>query len=232
MNMNLTKSIGFALLIGFLPVTACQTTRDQQAGQQQASDRKEKEKSGTAIGAAGGAAAGAAIGKGNERGRNAIIGGILGGIAGNRIGAYMDRQEEELKDNLEGSGVEVKREGNRIELNMPGDITFATGKSNVQSEFEPVLNSVSQVLKKYPETRIQVQGFTDNTGSSEFNQMLSEQRARSVASYFERNGIAGERVTTVGFGESQPIAENDTAEGRQQNRRVEIEVVPAVAEAD
>jgi outer membrane protein OmpA-like peptidoglycan-associated protein len=222
---RLTRCLtGAAFTAGLmLSLSAC--TKDEGTAQEPV----KKERAGTAIGAATGAAAGAAIGHGPERGRNAIIGAVVGGIAGNRVGNYMDKQEHELKDQLKDTGVNVKREGDKIQLEMPGDITFATGRSAIQPQFESTLANVTETLKKYDDTGIRVRGYTDNTGSTGNNQVLSEQRARSVASFLEDKGVAKVRIDTQGFGESQPIASNSTSEGRAQNRRVTLELYPIVA---
>ena len=228
---------GGATLIASL-LLACQTpssgssspVSDQPSEQEQTDNRKQG--IGTAVGAATGAAAGVAIGEGNKRGRNAIIGAILGGIAGNRVGAYMDSQETELRQSLDGTGVEVKRSGDRIDLVMPNDITFATGKSTLQEQVKPTLADLVKVLAKYEATKVQVKGYTDSTGGEQMNQLLSEQRAKSVLAFLSARGVNRERLETIGFGESQPVADNSTVDGRKQNRRVELELIPIVKNGD
>jgi len=189
----------------------------------------EPELSKTAIGGMIGAASGAAIGAiadKENRGRGAAIGAGVGVLAGGAVGAYMDYQEKKLREKLAGTGVSVKRVGDDIYLNMPGNLTFATDHAEIRSDFFGVLNSVVLVLNEYPKTLIEITGHTDNTGSDAHNQQLSEARAHSVASYFRSRDVVPERLITEGFGEKFPISSNESAEGRQQNRRVELRLVP------
>jgi outer membrane protein OmpA-like peptidoglycan-associated protein len=154
-----------------------------------------------------------------QHARNAAVG---CGIIGAGIGAYMDSQEDQLRQSLENTGVRVQRDGDQIRLIMPGNITFATNKSQIQTDFEPVLNSVVTVLREYDKTIIEVQGYTDSTGSWEYNMKLSEDRAQQVSNYLAKGDILQQRLVVVGKGPSNPIASNSSAEGRAQNRRVEI----------
>jgi outer membrane protein OmpA-like peptidoglycan-associated protein len=135
----------------------------------------------------------------------------------------------ELREELAGSGVSVTRVGDNITLNMPGNITFATDSADLSSDFYDVLNSVSKVLNEFNKTVIEVAGHTDSTGSDAYNQSLSERRAMSVAAYLKSQKIMPERVITVGMGESRPVADNASSEGRQANRRVELTLVPLTA---
>ncbi len=155
--------------------------------------------------------------------RNAALG---CGAIGAGIGAYMDHQEKELREELAGTGVGVQRDGDQINLIMPGDITFATDRYDINGDFYPVLTSVSKVLYKYEDTNLEVAGFTDSTGSDAYNQELSQKRAASVANYLRSKNVAGERLKSVGFGEAHPVAPNDTASGRARNRRVELTIIP------
>jgi outer membrane protein OmpA-like peptidoglycan-associated protein len=183
-------------------------------------------------GAAIGAAAGAVVGlltKGNKL-DNALIGAGVGAIAGGGAGYYMDVQEKKLRDQLEGTGVSVTRMGDNITLNLPGNITFASNSSDLNSRFFTVLDSVGTVLKEYSKTVVEVAGHTDNVGSEEYNQSLSERRAQTVANYLTSRGISGKRLLTVGAGESRPVAPNDTEGNRQINRRVELTIVPVTRE--
>jgi outer membrane protein OmpA-like peptidoglycan-associated protein len=192
----------------------------------------EKEVSKTAIGAVIGAAAGAGIGAlANKRNRakGALIGAGIGGLAGGAVGAYMDVQEKKLREQLQGTGVSVTRQGDDIVLNMPGNVTFATDSAEIKSNFYSVLNSVSLVLKEYDKTIIEVTGHTDSTGSDTYNQTLSEKRAGSVGAYLGGQGINTQRILTQGFGEQLPVADNSTPAGREQNRRVELRLVPLTA---
>ncbi len=160
---------------------------------------------------------------------NALIGAGVGALAGGAIGNYMDRQESQLRAQLQGTGVSVVRNGNDITLKMPGNITFNTDSAEVKPGFYKVLNSVALVLKKYDKTILEVAGHTDSTGSPQYNQALSERRASSVAQYLEAQGVDSRRVMTVGAGETHPIAPNNTPEGRQANRRVELTLEPITA---
>jgi len=182
---------------------------------------------GALIGAAAGAVAGLISGDDAvERRQHAMIGAGIGALAGGAVGAYQDRQEAKLRAELQGTGVSVTRIGDNITLNMPGNVTFATDSADLSPAFFDVLGSVSKVLKEFDKTVVEVAGHTDSTGSDSYNQTLSERRANSVAQYLQTHGIRSERVLTVGMGESRPVADNSTANGRQTNRRVEITMVP------
>lgn len=183
-----------------------------------------KTQTGAIIGGLAGAAAGGATGSHSTK--RVLIGGAIGALAGAGIGAYMDKQEADLNQELKGSGVEVQRQGDTINLNMPGGITFDTGKANIKPNFNPVLDDIANVMVKYPETKIEVQGHTDNVGSDTDNLRLSELRAQSVRSSLSNRGVSASRMTAIGFGESMPVASNDTAAGREINRRVEIKIIP------
>lgn len=185
-----------------------------------------KATTGSVIGAVTGAAVGVATSSKSDRGKGALIGAASGGIAGGGIGYYMDRQEAQLRKRLKDSGVRVERNGDNIELIMPGNITFDTDKANIRSSFTDALNSVAQVLKEFDETDIQAEGHTDSTGSQSYNQLLSEKRASSVRDFLLQKGVQSSRTHASGMGERYPIASNDTAQGREQNRRVELKLVP------
>ena len=194
----------------------------------------EKKISDTTKGAGIGAAAGVVVGllTGGDAAahrKNALIAAGVGALAGGAIGNYMDRQQAQLRHDLAGTGVSVTRMGDNITLNMPGNITFKTGSSELDPSFYKVLNSVNLVVKKYDKTVVEVAGHTDNTGAAEYNQQLSERRAGSVAQYLESQGLANNRVVTVGAGETRPVADNSTPEGRQANRRVELTLTPLTA---
>lgn len=182
---------------------------------------------GSIIGAASGAVIGMITGdNARERRERALIGAGIGGLTGAGIGAYMDRQEAKLREQLRGTGVSVTRVGDNITLNMPGNITFKTDSADLNASFFRVLDSVALVAKEYDRTIIEAAGHTDSTGSEQYNQQLSERRAATVAEYLRNRGIAADRLITVGAGETRPIASNDTAEGRAQNRRVELTFAP------
>lgn len=188
----------------------------------------EQQVSRTAGGAALGALAGAGIGMlaGGDDRRNALIGAGIGALAGGAVGTYMDRQEAELRNYLQGTGVSVSRVGDQIVLNMPSNITFATDQDQVVPAFYDTLNAVALVLNKYNQTFVDINGHTDSTGSAQHNLALSQRRAGSVASYLSAQGVDGRRFAVNGYGFSQPIASNDTPDGRAQNRRVEIYLSP------
>jgi outer membrane protein OmpA-like peptidoglycan-associated protein len=179
------------------------------------------------IGAAAGAVAGLITGDSSmERKKRALVGAGLGALAGAGVGSYMDRQEAKLRAELERTGVSVTRIGDNITLNMPGNITFATNSADLNANFFEVLNSVSLVVNEYNQTVIEVAGHTDSTGTDAYNQQLSERRAGAVAAYLGTRNVLSDRIITVGMGEARPIATNDTDPGRQQNRRVELTLVP------
>ncbi|MCY7338423.1 MAG: OmpA family protein [Sphingomonas bacterium] len=207
-------------LSGALVTTAACTT-DPNTGQRRISK--------TAIGAVGGLVggylAGDLIGGRNDRTAK-IIGAGVGVLAGGAVGAYMDRQEAELRRQTAGTGVDVIRSGDDLILRMPSGITFPVDSYAIQPQFQSTLNQVAQTLSSYNQTYIDVLGHTDSTGSNAYNQTLSVNRAQAVASYLSSRGVASARMGVRGFGESAPIASNDTEMGRAQNRRVEIKVVP------
>ncbi len=178
---------------------------------------------GGAIGATAGGAIGAAIGSASDNtATGAIIGAAVGGTTGALIGRKMDKQAEELRRDLEGAKVERIGEGIKITFNS--GLLFDVDKYNVKTTIEDNLVQLSETLKKYEDTNILIEGHTDNTGSDEYNQELSQKRAKSVSSFLEVQGVSSSRITTMGYGESQPIAENSTTAGRSQNRRVEVAI--------
>lgn len=205
-------------LAGATALAGC--TTNPYTGEQQASK--------TAKYGAGAAAVCGLIGAMDSRkkARNAALG---CGIVGAGIGAYMDVQEAKLREQLQGTGVQVVREGDNIRLIMPGNITFQTDSYNLRSNFYEVLNSVGLVLAKYADTNIRVTGHTDNTGARSYNQRLSERRAASVADYLATREVTRSRMYVQGVGFDQPIADNDTADGRARNRRVELYILPKTA---
>ncbi|HEY9009329.1 OmpA family protein [Ohtaekwangia sp.] len=178
---------------------------------------------GAIIGTAGGAAAGAAIGKaaGNTA-VGAIIGAAVGGTAGYLIGHYMDKQAAELKKDLEGATVE--RVGEGIKITFHQGIQFAVNSAEVSSTSKANLQDLARVLNKYSDTNILIEGHTDSTGKHDYNLSLSEKRAEAVSTYLKTQGVTAVRVTTVGYGPDQPIGDNATEAGRQQNRRVEVAI--------
>lgn len=214
--------VGCLVLAGVVSLSAC-TTINPYTGQKQTS----KATTGAAIGAVSGALLGIATSKNaRQRRQRALAGAGIGALAGGGVGYYMDVQEAKLRQKLQSSGVSVTRQGDRIILNMPGNVTFATDSTNVNSSFQPVLSSVADVLKEYEKTMIQVAGYTDSTGGQRYNMLLSQQRAQAVANALISDGVQAVRIDTVGYGEANPIASNSTAQGRAQNRRVELTLIP------
>ncbi|MGD9598071.1 MAG: OmpA family protein [Steroidobacteraceae bacterium] len=191
----------------------------------------EREMGKTSKGAMIGAASGAVIGlitgdSSRERRERALIGAGIGGLTGAGIGAYMDREEAKLREQLRGTGVSVTRVGDNITLNMPGNITFRTDSADLNASFFGVLDSVALVAKEYDKTLIEAAGHTDSTGSEDYNQDLSGRRARTVTGYLRSRGIRADRLIAVGVGEMRPMAGNDSVEGRARNRRVELTFAP------
>ncbi|MFZ5491127.1 MAG: OmpA family protein [Pseudomonadota bacterium] len=191
----------------------------------------ERQMTKTGQGAAIGAAAGAVLGgvSGGDRGKRAAIGAAAGAAVGAGIGKYMQNQEEKLRQQTAGSGVEVSRQGDNVVLNMPSSVTFATDSAQISPSFQATLDQVASTIREYSDTRVRIAGHTDSTGSDTYNQQLSERRAQAVASYLMGRGVASSRISTIGHGETQPVASNDTPEGRQANRRVEIVLSPTGA---
>ena len=203
-------------------LSAC-TTTDPYTGEQKVSNTA----GGAALGAGVGAVAGLLIGNNPVQRRNAaLIGAGVGALAGGAIGNYMDTQESELRAQLEGTGVSVTRRGDRIILNMPSNVTFATDQDQVIPPFYPTLDSVALVLRKFEKTLIDVDGHTDAVGNADYNMDLSNRRANSVANYLASRGVDPRRMSAMGYGLERPIASNTSEIGRAQNRRVEIAISP------
>ncbi|WP_417448870.1 OmpA family protein [Kordiimonas sp.] len=219
MHRNL-KTI--SLLLGSVFVIQACTT-DPYTGEKKVSSTA----IGAAIGAAAGAAGGAIVGGSNKR-KSVLIGAGIGTLVGGGVGFYMDQQEKKLREQLQGTGVQVVRDGDNIILNMPGNITFDTNSSVVQPNFMDVLHSVSLVLDEYEKTYVDVLGHTDSSGTESYNMQLSQNRAQAVASVLTQKGVEPARLVVRGYGEQYPIASNDTASGKAQNRRVEIALSPLV----
>jgi len=223
MNIRVLTVLGVAIL-----ATGCETLNPYTGEEQMSKSTK-----GALIGAAAGAVVGLASGDDAvDRRQRALIGAGVGALAGGSIGYYMDRQEAQLRAELEGTGVSVSRtgdDGENITLNMPGNVTFATDSSDLNPAFFDVLRSVGKVVKEFDKTIVEVAGHTDSTGSDAYNQSLSERRATTVSQYIQSRGISGQRMITVGMGEAMPVADNSSTAGRQANRRVEITMVPLTA---
>lgn len=213
---------GSLVIAGALSLAAC-TTTDPYTGEEKTS----RGTWGAAIGAGAGAIVGLATGSDAEqRRRRALRGAGIGAVTGAGVGVYMDRQEAELREKMQASGVSITRDGDNIILNMPGNLTFDTNSSNVRPSFRTQLDAVAEVLKKYESTMIEVAGHTDSTGSVDYNMMLSQQRAQSVANVLAGFGVENVRMEIVGFGPHRPVGDNSTSSGREQNRRVELTLLP------
>ncbi len=209
------------LLVIVIILSAC-TAVDPYSGEQKTSNTAK----GAGAGAIAGAILGAATASKKDRGKGALTGAVVGGAVGGGVGYYMDKQEAALRQKLQGSGVQVRREGENIRLLMPGNITFATGRHELKGSFYSTLDSVALVLNEFNKTAIKVAGHTDSTGDALRNQTLSEQRADSVGRYLISQRVLAGRVQVSGFGERYPLQSNQSVEGRQANRRVELELLP------
>ena len=187
-------------------------------------DSMNRSQKGAIIGAGGGAAVGAVVGKvaGNTA-MGAVIGGTVGGVAGAIIGKKMDKQAEEIQKEVAGAKVERVGEGIVVEFNSA--VLFGFDQATVTAQAQQTLSDLIKVLNKYPDTDLTIDGHTDNKGTVDYNQKLSERRAGNVAGYLTSNGVAIERITTRGFGLTQPKYDNETVEGRSQNRRVEFAIM-------
>ena len=204
--------------VSLLGLSACVT--DPNTGQQKVSR--------TAIGAGGGALAGLLLGGLIGGGTGRIIGAGIGGLAGGAVGYTMDRQIKQLREQTAGSGVDVSPTDNgaAILVNLPNGVTFDTDSTLIKPAFRDTLDRVAQSMMQYPDSLIDVYGHTDSTGSDSYNQTLSENRARAVADYLSSRGVSSQRLRSQGYGESRPVASNNSEDGRSANRRVEIKIVP------
>lgn len=209
-----------ALVSGALAVSGC--TTNPYTGEQEAS----KTGIGAGLGTLVGAGIGALASSKHDRGKGALIGAAAGAAVGGGVGYYMDAQEAKLRQKMQGTGVSVTRNGNNIVLNMPNNVTFDSSSSTLKPAGANTLTGVAMVLKEYEKTAVNVVGYTDSTGSQQLNMTLSQQRADSVASSLITQGVAASRIRTSGMGPANPIASNSTAEGKAQNRRVEITLSP------
>ncbi|NMP17758.1 MULTISPECIES: OmpA family protein [unclassified Thalassotalea] len=219
----MNKSLS-AFVVASILLSGCQTTREN-------AHTGEAETNSTTIGAItgaiGGAIVGAATSSKSDRKKGALQGLVGGAVIGAGVGNHLDKQEALLRDKMQQSGVQVKRiNENQLQLVMTNGIGFDTGSYYLQPQITSTLNGVVEVLREFPESKIRIEGHTDSIGSVNANQTLSENRASSVLNYFFQNGVARDRLIAVGLGESQPVCDNINEQGRQCNRRVEINILP------
>lgn len=211
-----------ALVVSIAVASGCANV-----GNEPENSKTKKTAQGAAIGAAAGAAIGAMTSNKSGRGKGVATGAAIGGLLGAGTGyAVADRQEKAMRERMEKTGVQVDRQGDVLNLRIPGNISFASGSAALQPSFYSVLDSVALTLSEYPETQIQIVGHTDSVGSGDANQRLSRDRATAVSLYLGGKGIAPARMQAEGMGASMPIAANSIAEGRAQNRRVEMRIIP------
>ena len=188
------------------------------------------EYSNTGKGAAIGAVVGAVAGKatGNHKDKRLVIGAAVGALAGAAVGSYMDKQEKALNQELSGSGVKVVRDGDKLRLDIPAQLTFEINRSDIRSSLYPVFNDIAKVLRDYEKTMLVVAGHTDDTGPYQYNMNLSQQRSDSVKQYLVAQNVQAIRIETQGYGPNYPIVPNNSDANRAQNRRVEIHIEPIV----
>ncbi|WP_137702778.1 OmpA family protein [Marimonas lutisalis] len=220
--MKRANKIVLALAAGsLLTTTAC-----TDPGYIGADDPDRNTKQGALLGAGVGAAIGAITAGGNNRAKGAMTGAVMGAAAGVIGGSILDRQERDLR-NAVGNDVAINNTGDRLIVTLPQDILFATDSATLRPDLVRDLRAVAGNLNAYPNSTVQVLGHTDNVGDAGYNQDLSYRRADAVSQVLMSEGVAPGRVQSIGRGEDQPIASNLTPEGRQQNRRVEIVILPS-----
>lgn len=222
--MTLAKTSIAATLGGLLALGAC---TDQVA--QSGPGGLDKTKRGAAIGAGIGGLLGAATGRSGDRVEAGLRGAAIGGAAGAGIGYSIDRQEADLRQSIDNDDVRIQNTGDRLIVTLPQDITFATDSFTVRPDLQRDLRAVAGNLQSYPDSTIQIIGHTDSDGAASYNQDLSERRANAVANVLLNAGVPGRRIQTIGRGEEQPVASNLNAQGKAQNRRVEIVILPNAA---
>ncbi len=216
------KPILFLATASLLAMAACDTPAHLEGS---GTDPNQKTKQGALIGGIFGALTGAAAS--DKKGKGAVVGGAIGALGGAAIGNALDKQEAELRRDLENDRVKITNTGDRLIVTLPQDILFDVDSARVNTALRSDLLTVADSLRSYPNSTVQVVGHTDNTGAAAYNQDLSERRANSVADVLMDGGVAFGRIQTYGRGEDQPIASNLTTEGKAQNRRVEIVILPS-----
>lgn len=206
-NRIISLALILPVIIG-LSITSCNTSKTLRGG---------------AIGAGAGGTIGGVIGSQSDNtATGAILGAVIGGAAGAAIGNYMDKQAQELEEDIEGA--EIERVGEGIKITFDSGILFGFDSSDLSSEAEVNVSELAEILKKYEDTEIIIEGHTDNKGSDKYNLELSEERASAVARLLRILGVEKNRISEVGYGEEMPVADNDTEVGRRQNRRVEVAI--------
>ncbi len=208
--------IAATFLVSTMSLTNCEAVKNSNNQQR-----------GTAIGATSGAVLGGILGNNVGKGKNtalgAVLGGVVGGVVGNVIGSKMDKQAKEIKETLPGA--EVERVGEGIKITLPESIVnFAFDSSDLSLEAKDNLDKLSQVLINNPDTNINIYGYTDSVGKDDYNKNLSQRRANAVKSYLSQKGVPSSRLFSMGMGEADPVASNDTDMGRAKNRRVEFAI--------
>ncbi len=208
MKMTTAKFFPIFLALALILTPSCNTSKTFQ---------------GAMVGGALGGVIGGALAKKGKKARGILIGSVIGGATGAVIGKYMDKQAEEMRKDLKGAKVE--RVGEGILITFDSGLLFDVNSYSLKGATRENLAELSRILKKYDDTEVLVQGHTDSSGEAEYNMELSNNRAKSVNGYLIGNGVGNERLITMGLGETEPIANNSTASGRKQNRRVEIAIV-------
>ena len=215
-----TRPILFVAGAALMLTAACDGPQNLQGS----GNGSSKTQQGALIGGLAGAITGAVAS--DKKGKGALIGGAIGALGGAAIGNALDKQEAELRRDLENDRVQINNTGDRLIVTLPQDILFSVDSAAVNRALRGDLLTVADSLKNYPGSSVQVVGHTDNSGAAAYNQDLSERRANSVADVLMQGGVGFNRIRTFGRGEDQPIASNLTAEGKAQNRRVEIVILP------
>ncbi len=215
MRQRNRAATGTVLVLAMALTTACATN----TGTTLDSRRTQ----GAILGTLAGAAAGAAVDD-NKRARGALIGAVAGGLTGGLIGNYMDKQKQAIEDAIPDANVERTQDG--LQVMFAGDLLFDSGSSGLSPGAYSRMRTLAETLRNYPDTRVKITGHTDSQGAEAFNLKLSEERADAVRRLLIAEGVEAHRVTAIGMGESLPVASNETAAGRQQNRRVEITLQP------
>ena len=221
--MTILKTPAAVLLCAAVALSACTSTDPSKLAQN--TDPQKNTKQGALFGAILGAGVGAVSGASNKT-TAVLAGAAAGAIAGGALGSQLDKQEAELRAQLASEGITITNTGDRLIVSLPHDITFATDSYAVQPALQSDIDKVAQMLLKYPASTVQVIGHTDSDGDAAYNIGLSQRRANAVADILQAGGVTFDRLTTIGRGEEEPIASNLTAEGKAQNRRVEIVVIP------